>query len=93
VSAIYHNTLAASEYGLLDPTTFAPRPNYWAALLWRRLMGTTVLDAAPPRPGCTCMGIVCADVRIRRIPRVRFRASGVVSVYVTSAWQGRPRLA
>jgi hypothetical protein len=21
-----------------------PRPNYWAALLWRRLMGTTVLD-------------------------------------------------
>ena len=40
-----HNTLAASDYGLLDENTYAPRPNYWAALLWRRLMGTTVLDA------------------------------------------------
>lgn len=52
VSAIFHNTLAASEYGLLDERGgFAPRPNYWAALLWRRLMGTTVLDAGPSRPG------------------------------------------
>jgi hypothetical protein len=40
-----HNTLASSDYGLLDEKTYEPRPNYWAALLWRRLMGTTVLDA------------------------------------------------
>lgn len=40
-----HNTLAASDYGLLDEKTYEPRPNYWAALLWRRLMGSTVLDA------------------------------------------------
>jgi heparanase len=39
-----HNTLEASDYGLLDEKTLAPRPDYWAALLWRRLMGTTVLD-------------------------------------------------
>ena len=39
-----HNTLASSDYGLLDETTYAPRPNYWAALLWRRFMGITVLD-------------------------------------------------
>jgi len=39
-----HNTLAASDYGLLDEKTYAPRPNYWSALLWHRLMGTTVLD-------------------------------------------------
>jgi heparanase len=39
-----HNTLAASDYGLLDETTYEPRPNYWAALLWRKLMGTVVLD-------------------------------------------------
>lgn len=51
VSAIFHNTLASSEYGLLDQRTFLPRPNYWAALLWRRLMGPTVLDAGPSRPG------------------------------------------
>ncbi|MGB7264110.1 MAG: hypothetical protein WBC92_01270 [Terracidiphilus sp.] len=42
-----HNTLNASDYGLLDETTYEPRPNYWAALLWRRLMGTTVLDPGP----------------------------------------------
>jgi hypothetical protein len=42
---VAHNTLAASDYGLLDERTLRPRPNYWAALLWRRLMGTTVLDA------------------------------------------------
>jgi hypothetical protein len=33
---------------LLDENTLAPRPNYWAALLWRRLMGTTVLDSGVP---------------------------------------------
>jgi hypothetical protein len=45
VQVVAHNTLASSDYGLLDEKTFRPRPNYWAALLWRRLMGTTVLDA------------------------------------------------
>ena len=46
-----HNTLAASDYGLLDENTYTPRPNYWAALLWHRLMGPTVLDPGPsPSP-------------------------------------------
>ena len=44
VQVVAHNTLSASDYGLLDEKTFAPRPNYWAALLWRKLMGTTVLN-------------------------------------------------
>lgn len=44
VQVVMHNTLAASDYGLLDEGTFRPRPNYWAALLWHRLMGTIVLD-------------------------------------------------
>jgi heparanase len=44
VQVVIHNTLAASDYGLLDQKTLNPRPNYWGALLWRRLMGTTVLD-------------------------------------------------
>jgi heparanase len=51
VKAIFHNTLASSEYGLIDQSDFKPRPNYWAALLWRRLMGTVVLDAGSPREG------------------------------------------
>ena len=52
VQVVIHNTLASSDYGLLDEQTLQPRPNYWAALLWRRLLGATVLDAgASPAPG------------------------------------------
>ena len=43
-----HHTLVASDYGLLDDTDFTPKPNYWAALLWHRLMGPTVLDSGEP---------------------------------------------
>jgi hypothetical protein len=51
VKVMMHNTLASSDYGLLAENTFAPRPNYWAALLWRKLMGTTVLNPGPsPAP-------------------------------------------
>ncbi len=48
VQVVTHNTLAASDYGLLDEKTLAPRPNYWGALLWRQLMGSTVLDSDVP---------------------------------------------
>ena len=50
VSVVFHNTLASSEYGLLNQNTFKPRSNYWAALLWRRLMGSAVLDVGPLEP-------------------------------------------
>ncbi|GAA0558990.1 hypothetical protein [Rhizomicrobium electricum] len=48
VQTVMHNTLAISDYGMIDEKTLKPRPNYWAALLWRRLMGTTVLDSTVP---------------------------------------------
>jgi heparanase len=51
VQSVMHNTLAASEYALIDQATLEPRPNYWAALLWRRLMGRVVLDAGAAAPG------------------------------------------
>ena len=38
---IFHNTLASSDYGFLKHGTFDPRPNYFAVLLWNRLMGKT----------------------------------------------------
>lgn len=41
---IFHNTLTSSDYGLLDHKDHSPRPNYWLALLWNRLVGTTVYD-------------------------------------------------
>ena len=46
VQVVAHNTLAASDYALIDHDTLKPRPNYWAAVLWKRTMGSTVL--APP---------------------------------------------
>jgi hypothetical protein len=48
VRVVLHNTLVASDYSLLDENTFMPKPSYWGALLWRRLMGTTVLDSGVP---------------------------------------------
>jgi heparanase len=48
VEVVAHNTLDASDYGLLDENTLTPRPNYWGALLWRKLMGTVVLDSGVP---------------------------------------------
>jgi heparanase 1 len=44
VKSIMYNTLASSDYGMLDEETYEPRPNYWAALLWKRTMGTRSLD-------------------------------------------------
>ncbi len=45
---IFHNTLASSAYGWLKHGTFDPRPNYFAVLLWNRLMGQTVYDSEIP---------------------------------------------
>lgn len=45
VQVVMHNTLAASEYALLDQETHEPRPNYWAALLWGKFMGQEVYEA------------------------------------------------
>ena len=42
---IFHNTLASSDYGWLRHGTFEPRPNYFAILLWNKLMGQTVYDS------------------------------------------------
>ncbi len=51
VQVVMHNTLARSEYGLLEHDTHDPRPNYWAALLWGKLMGTEVYEANSLAPG------------------------------------------
>jgi heparanase 1 len=51
VQVVMQNTLNASDYGVIDEETLTPRPNYWSALLWNKLMGTTVLDAGASAPG------------------------------------------
>jgi hypothetical protein len=49
VQTVMHNTLASSDYGLLNEDTYEPRPDYWAALLWKRTMGAVVLDPQTPK--------------------------------------------
>ena len=51
VQVVMHNTLAASEYSLVDQDTHQPKPNYWAALLWAKLMGTKVYEAGKGASG------------------------------------------
>ena len=51
VQSVMINTLASSDYGMLDENTLDPRPNYWAALLWKRTMGTKSLDPGVTAPG------------------------------------------
>lgn len=51
LDAMFTHALISGSNGLVDEKTFLPNADYWAALLWRRLMGTGVLDAGPNRPG------------------------------------------
>jgi hypothetical protein len=55
VQVIMHNTLSASDYGLIDQQTLEPRPNYWAAILWHKVMGSIVLEA--PQAGISATRI------------------------------------
>ncbi len=44
--AMVRQTLSGADYGILDEASLAPRPDWWASLLWRRLMGSSVLGAS-----------------------------------------------
>jgi hypothetical protein len=48
-SIAFAGGLGSSQYGLLDPKTSRPRPSYWVAVLWRRLMDNVVLDPGVSR--------------------------------------------
>lgn len=41
---IVRQSLTGADYGLLSEPALEPRPDYWSGLLWKRLMGTRVLD-------------------------------------------------
>jgi heparanase 1 len=42
VSRVFRQSLVGADYGLLDQSTFAPRPDYYASFLWKKLMGRVV---------------------------------------------------
>ena len=60
VQVVMHNTLVASDYGLLHEDTYEPKPNYWASLLWNRTMGTVVLDPGTPKDQAVRVYAQCA---------------------------------
>ena len=60
VQVVMHNTLVASDYGLLHEDTYEPKPNYWASLLWNRTMGTIVLDPGTAKDQAVRVYAQCA---------------------------------
>jgi heparanase len=46
MQVVVRQTISGSNYGLIDDVTLAPRPDYWASLLWKRLMGPQVYAAS-----------------------------------------------
>lgn len=51
VDAVFTHALISGSNGIIDEKTLQPNASYWAALLWRRLIGTRVLDAGAVKPG------------------------------------------
>jgi len=51
LDAIFTHALISGSNGVIDEKTFMPNPNYWAAMMWQRLMGNKVLDACPLTSG------------------------------------------
>jgi hypothetical protein len=60
VQVVMHNTLVASDYGLLHEETYEPKPNYWASLLWNHTMGAVVLDPGTPKDQAVRVYAQCA---------------------------------
>ncbi|UWU94524.1 hypothetical protein [Bradyrhizobium sp. CB1015] len=79
VQVVMHNTLTASDYGLLEETTLRPRPSYWAALLWRRLMGTIVLDIGKAAPRDLHLYAHCHTARAGAVSLLAINTSGSTS--------------
>jgi hypothetical protein len=85
VQVVMRNTLDASDYGLLDEQTLDPRPDYWAALLWKRTMGSTVLDPSIAGPGSP------SDSSLRVYAQCLPEKKGGVAILALNTDQHSPR--
>lgn len=93
LDAIFTHALISGSNGIIDEKTFMPNANYWAAVLWRRLMGAKVLEADIQQPGlhvyAHCLpdvsgGVTLLVLNLQDDP-VRFHLSGKVDAYTLTA--------
>lgn len=99
LSVIVNANLVGGDYGMIDGDSFEPRPNYWAALLWRRLMGTQVLDAGALQPGlhlyAHCQrgnrgGVTILAINLQK-EAAAIRVKGHANLYALTATELRSR--
>lgn len=93
LDAIFTHALISGSNGVIDERTFLPNANYWAALLWRRFIGTGVLDAGPIQPGlhiyAHCLrgasgGVTVLAINLASTPSL-LRVDGPADVYALTA--------
>ncbi|CAN7629653.1 hypothetical protein LJR225_004843 [Phenylobacterium sp. LjRoot225] len=99
LDAIFTHALISGSNGVIDEKTFEPNASYWAALLWRRLMGTQVLDAGPIQPElhiyAHCQrgvagGVTLLAINLEKTPaEVRF--SGPADLYALTSTELQSR--
>ncbi|MFP5306021.1 MAG: hypothetical protein ACLGI7_09390, partial [Gammaproteobacteria bacterium] len=93
LDAMFTHALISGSNGVIDEKTFMPNASYWAAVLWRRLMGAKVLDAGVTRPGVhvyahcqrgTPGGVTILAINLRTTP-TKIAVSGPVELYALTA--------
>lgn len=93
MDAIFTHAILSGSNGVIDEKTFMPNANYWAALLWRKLVGTQVLNAGEISPGlhvyAHCLRGTRGGVAVMAInlepTAARIDASGPAELYALTA--------
>lgn len=93
LDAMITHALISGSNGVIDERSFMPNADYWAALMWRRLMGTRILDAGPVQPGfhvyAHCQrgvrgGVTLLAINLQNKPE-EITASGPLDVYALTS--------
>lgn len=99
LDAIFTHALISGTNGIIDERTLEPNASYWAAVLWRRLMGTGVLDTGEQRVGlhiyAHCLrgmtgGVAVLVINLNDRPEA-LRVSGEAQLYALTAAQMQDR--
>lgn len=93
LDAIFTHAILSGSNGVIDEKTFMPNADYWAALMWRRLVGSKILDAGPIEQGlhvyAHCQRGVSGGVTVLAInleaETARIALSGPVELYALTS--------